>query len=217
MKTYKIHLIRSGYTKGNLEGRYIGHTDEPLCEEGVAAIHDLLNSYAYPKPEAVFCSPLARCLQTAALIYPEREATPIADMIECDFGEFEGHTADELAKYPEFAEWLRGGSRTAPPHGESSGAFTARICACFVKIVDGMLSSGVRETAIVTHGGVIMTLLAAFGLPEMQMHEWRHPPGCGFTVNIIPSVWTSSRKVEVFAEIPLEPDDEYEDEEDELY
>ena len=29
-----VYLIRHGKTKGNLEGRYIGTTDEPLCEEG---------------------------------------------------------------------------------------------------------------------------------------------------------------------------------------
>lgn len=30
----KIYMIRHGKTAGNLKGRYIGTTDEPLCEEG---------------------------------------------------------------------------------------------------------------------------------------------------------------------------------------
>ena len=34
MRNYKIYLIRNGLTQGALEGRYIGHTDESLCEEG---------------------------------------------------------------------------------------------------------------------------------------------------------------------------------------
>ena len=34
MKTYTIHLLRHALTRGNLEGRYIGQTDEPLCREG---------------------------------------------------------------------------------------------------------------------------------------------------------------------------------------
>ena len=34
----KILLIRHGKTQGNLERRYIGRTDEPLCEAGRAAL-----------------------------------------------------------------------------------------------------------------------------------------------------------------------------------
>lgn len=211
MKTFKIHLIRSSYTGGNLEGRYIGHTDEPLCEQGIASLENLIEDFQYPSAEVVFSSPLLRCLQTAKMIYPEKEATVISEMIECNFGEFEGYSAEELAEYPEFAQWLKGDGQTAPPHGESSSDFSRRVCSSLVKIADGMLQSGVGEIAIVTHGGVIMTLLAAFGLPERPMHEWRHPPSCGFTLNIIPSIWQNSRKAEVFAEIPLEPENLYAD------
>lgn len=202
MKTYKIHLIRSSYTKSNLEGRYIGHTDEELCAEGLAGIEQLLQEAKYPEAEVVLTSPLKRCVETCEKIYPEKTATPVRELIECDFGEFDGLSAQELEKYPEFAEWLKGGADAAPPHGESGGEFSRRVCSCFIKIVDGMLSTGITNTAIVTHGGVIMTLLAAFGLPEMPSHEWRMPPACGYTLNIIPSIWVNSRKAEVFAEIP---------------
>ena len=41
MKTYQIHLIRHAVTKGNLEGRYIGHTDESVCEEGMAQLDEM--------------------------------------------------------------------------------------------------------------------------------------------------------------------------------
>ena len=35
MKTYTVYLIRHALTQGNLEGRYIGQTDESLCKEGI--------------------------------------------------------------------------------------------------------------------------------------------------------------------------------------
>ena len=38
MKNYRLYLIRHGITSGNLEGKYIGTTDLPLCEEGEDAI-----------------------------------------------------------------------------------------------------------------------------------------------------------------------------------
>ena len=34
----KLIFIRHGKTAGNLERRYIGRTDEPLCDEGIAEI-----------------------------------------------------------------------------------------------------------------------------------------------------------------------------------
>ena len=39
----EILFIRHGSTAGNLEKRYIGRTDEPLCEVGIAQIEALAN------------------------------------------------------------------------------------------------------------------------------------------------------------------------------
>ena len=62
----KVVLIRHSKTAGNLLGRYIGTTDEPLCEEGIR----LLENRSYPAAELVYVSPMKRCRETAALIYP---------------------------------------------------------------------------------------------------------------------------------------------------
>ena len=53
MKSYKIHLIRNGLTEGNLNGLYIGRTDEPLCPQGLAGLMDLKNNYGYPLADYV--------------------------------------------------------------------------------------------------------------------------------------------------------------------
>ena len=51
----KIYLIRHGMTAGNREKRYVGcHTDEDLCEEGIAQIQ----SNEYPRAEHVCMSVL---------------------------------------------------------------------------------------------------------------------------------------------------------------
>ena len=39
----KIVLIRHGATAGNIEKRYIGTTDEPLCDTGTAQIHEYMS------------------------------------------------------------------------------------------------------------------------------------------------------------------------------
>lgn len=202
MKTYKIYLIRNGLTQGSIEGRYIGHTDEDLCETGRKQIIELATTGYFPEVEAVFSSPLKRCVQTAKLIYPDKEPILMKELMECDFGEFEGMTADELANEPTFKDWLKGGKDAAPPFGESNGDFSTRVCNGFIRIIDGVLKSGTRECAIVTHGGIIMTILAAFGLPEAPMTDWRVPSGCGYTLNLDAGIWSRVRKIEVIDEIP---------------
>ena len=172
MKTYQIHLIRNGRTDDSTSGRYIGHTDAILSPEGVAELHRLKEQADYPYVEAVFTSPLKRCTQTAHAIYPEREAIVMRELIEYDFGEYEGKTPEQL------------------------------------KIAEGMMKTNVTNAAIVTHGGVIMTILAAFGIPELPMPEWRTPSGCGYTVRITPSIWMRGQKAEVIAEIPTFPQEE---------
>ena len=51
MKSYYIYLIRNGMTAENNDGKYIGHTDVPLCEEGKRQLKDMAESYEYPEPE----------------------------------------------------------------------------------------------------------------------------------------------------------------------
>lgn len=203
-------MIRNALTSSNLEGKYIGHTDVPLSDEGIHQLNTLKSEYEYPEVEAVFTSPLQRCKKTANIIYPNNNAIEIYDLIECNFGEFEGKSADELKEDELFSRWLAGEKDVEPPFGESNEAFAKRISNCFIKIVDGLLKSGTTSASIVTHGGVILYIMAAFALPEAPMHEWLTPNGCGYSLRINPSIWTSGRKLEAFAEIPaVENDDKY--------
>lgn len=208
MKTYKIHLIRNALTQENIEGRYLGHTDSPLCEQGKDQLEQLIEQYKFPDAQVVFSSPLKRCIDTARMIWPDKEPVPMPDLIEYNFGEFDGKTAEELELHPLFPKWLAGDPEVDPPFGENQQAFGKRICDGFEKIVDGMLKSGIESTAVVTHGGVIMQLMARYALPEAKAHEWITPSGCGYTIRITPSVWMGGQKVEASCEIP-EPERDF--------
>ena len=205
MKTYTIHFIRHALTKGNIEGRYIGQTDEELCQEGLKQLEAMKKDCNYPVPDVVFTSSLKRCVQTAKILFPHKTPIEMRGFEECDFGEFEGHTADELEPYEEFSQWLSGGEDARPLNGESNAEFATRVCDCFIKTVDGMIKTGTRTAAIVTHGGVMMSILAAFGVPELPMTEWLCPSCCGYTIRITPSLWSNTKKFEVINEIPAEP------------
>lgn len=217
MKSYYIQLIRNGLTAGNVGGRYIGHTDEELSAEGIEQINQMKTDYKYPMVEAVFSSPLKRCTQTAKLIYPNCDPIIIDGFIEYNFGEFEGKSAEELESHPVFPDWLAGKKGVSPPFGESNEEFSQRIAQTMIKVIDGIIQSGITKTAIVTHGGVIMALLSMFGLPEASMHEWLTPGGCGYTIRVTPSLWSQGRKFEVFAQIPeIEGEDEFRDIDDDF-
>lgn len=205
MKTYKIHLIRHGISEGSTEGQYIGHTDVSLTEEGRYQLTAMKRDYEYPAVQAVLCSPLNRCLETAKILYPDIQPLIFENLIEYDFGEFEGLTADDLKSEPEFAAWLAGGPDAQAPFGESNEGFQKRITRCFYDIVNGIIKADSQSVAIITHGGVIMTIMQMFALPEAPMHEWLTPNGCGYTLNVIPSLWGNTKKVEAYAEIPLKP------------
>ena len=74
----EIWLIRHGMTEGNRYQRYIGKTDELLCEEG----KEKLKEFFYPEPEAVFVSPLVRCRETAEILFPEKKLRIIDQLAE---------------------------------------------------------------------------------------------------------------------------------------
>ena len=118
----KIWLIRHGMTEGNRYQRYIGVTDEPLCEEG----RELLGKFTYPKPQAVFVSPLKRCLETAAILFGDPKVRIIDQLAECDFGEFENKNYKELSGDPRYQAWIDSNGILAFPGGESKDECATR-------------------------------------------------------------------------------------------
>mgnify|MGYP000815408110 CR=1 FL=1 len=94
----KIAMIRHGKTYGNTLGRYIGVTDEPLCEEGKKE----LEQRTMDTVELLFVSPLKRCLETADVLYPYAKQVKIPEFAECNFGEFENKNYQELKEKVDF-------------------------------------------------------------------------------------------------------------------
>ncbi|MBQ9679885.1 MAG: histidine phosphatase family protein [Ruminococcus sp.] len=204
MKSYYIHLIRHGAISPTLNGRYIGATDVPLSDEGKLNIRRLSATLDYPYAKVVFTSPLKRCTQTAKIIYPDIEALAIEQLAECNFGEWENKTADELKGNNVFAKWLAGDNDVKPPRGESPADFTRRICLMFESIVDGLIKTGTTDAAIITHGGVMNTLLAVYGLPQAKPFDWACDSGYGYSMRITPMLWMRDKVAEVYDRIPKE-------------
>lgn len=204
MKSYIIHFIRHGAIDETLSGKYIGTTDVPLSEKGRLDLKKLDYEYRYPGTQVVFTSPLKRCTETCKILYPELNPLSITALSECNFGEWEGKTAEELKNDPDFEKWLAGDNSVKPPRGESNADFTRRICRMFDSIVEGLMKTGTTESVIVTHGGVIMTLLAVYGLPQAKPFEWTMDNGFGYSLRVTPMLWQRDKVCEVFRTIPME-------------
>ena len=168
-----VYLIRHGKTRGNLEGRYIGRTDQPLCPQGRVE----LQGRTGPAADRVIVSPLLRCRETAALLYPGRDVKVVDGLREADFGAFEGHTYEELKDDPRYRAWLDGAGEAAPPGGESKAEQQARTVRAFQKVMAVCRED--ERVAFVVHGGTIMCLLEALE-PSHRFYHWQAPNGGGF-------------------------------------
>lgn len=171
----KINLIRHGQTAGNLESRYIGTTDEPLCSAGMEA----LRSRRYPAHGVLICSPMKRCIQTAQTIYPGVKPTIMHELRECYFGAFEGKNYRELNGDPVYQRWIDSGGNLPFPGGESPEEFRARCCAGFARAVAE--NHSVDIITFVVHGGTIMAVMERFAVPRRGYFDWRCANGCGFS------------------------------------
>ena len=158
----KLWLIRHGKTEGNKLSRYIGTTDEPLCQEGTEFLHKM----DYPKVQAVYVSPLKRCVQTAEILFPGEPVHIIEELAECDFGEFENKNYKELEGNPHYQEWIDSNGTLPFPGGESREGFKSRNLRGFDRVVSGCIRSHVAEAALVIHGGTIMNIMEAYALPR---------------------------------------------------
>lgn len=152
----KITLIRHGMTAGNLEKRYIGVTDEPLCETGVSEV----SKRSYPAADIVIISPLLRCKMTAELIYPNRDFIVIDDLKETDFGDFEGKNYIELSSNEDYQRWIDSGGELPFPNGESKEIANKRALGGFEEVLS--LTENYSNVSIVTHGGTIMAILSYY-------------------------------------------------------
>jgi ribonuclease H / adenosylcobalamin/alpha-ribazole phosphatase len=158
----RIILVRHGETALTAQGRYSGRGDVPLSEQGEAQAMAAGGRVAGIAREvtAVVTSPLARCVRTAELIAAEvggADVTVMPDLIECDFGEWEGLTFAEAQEgWPDAMNaWLDSPS-VAPPGGESFEAVAKRSRAVLGTVL-GSYPSGV--VVLVSHVSPIKLIL----------------------------------------------------------
>ena len=206
MKSYTIHLIRHGLCEGNSLGRYIGRTESPLCMDGIRELIDLKTKATYPYANSFYASPSTRCVDSLKILYPDAQPEVILEMAEIDFGDWENKTARELENDQSFKDWLAGKEGVHPPNGESNLVFMQRVCKGFETLVTNMLFTGQTSAVLVTHAGVIMTIMSLYGLPKAPMSDWAMANGNGYSIRFDASNWSRANICEAFQMLPIVDD-----------
>ncbi|MCD7981863.1 MAG: histidine phosphatase family protein [Clostridiales bacterium] len=185
----EILLLRHGMTQGNLERRYVGRTDEPLLPSAAEELEH--SEYRCFCPELVYVSPLLRCRQTAEILFPELMCgeSELNRLIICeglkemDFGIFEYKTYEELKGQSAYRDWIDSNGTAAVPGGESGTGFRERCREAFLICLRDAEHRGAEKIAVVTHGGVIMSIMEAFARPRADYYHWQLQNGRGYQVH----------------------------------
>ncbi len=155
-----VTLVRHGETAWSASGRHTGRTDIPLTAVGertATALHDRLAGQTFDR---VFTSPLQRAARTCALAGFGDRAVVDPDLLEWDYGDFEGKTTREiLAERP---GWLI--FRDGCPHGEAAADVGVRVDRVIARL------RAVEDRAIVFSSAHVLRVLTArwLGLPPAE-------------------------------------------------
>jgi broad specificity phosphatase PhoE len=146
-----VTLVRHGETAWSASGRHTGRTDIPLTEEGerkAGRLSERLKGVAFDR---VFTSPLQRAARTCALAGFGERAKVDPDLVEWDYGDYEGRkTSEILAERP---GWLL--FRDGCPNGEQPANVGARADRVIARL------RAADDRAIVFSSGHILRVLAA--------------------------------------------------------
>jgi broad specificity phosphatase PhoE len=152
-----VFAIRHGETSWSRAGRHTGRTDVPLTEAGRAGAKALGAILARSDIVRVLSSPLQRARDTCMLAGLGERVELDADLVEWDYGDYEGLTPDEIeVRAPGWLIFANG-----CPNGEHPADVEARVDRTIAKL---RRMSGC--VAVFGHGHLLRVLAARWiGLP----------------------------------------------------
>jgi broad specificity phosphatase PhoE len=156
-----VYVIRHGETAWSLSGQHTGTTDIPLTENGRRLAVRLAPVLARETFAQVFTSPMQRARDTCALAGVGDKATIDPDLMEWNYGAYEGVTSDTIHTSSPGWQIFRDGA----PGGETPEQVAARADRVIAR---ARAVSG--NVALFAHGHVLRVLVA----------RWiGFPPGAG--------------------------------------
>jgi probable phosphoglycerate mutase len=147
----EVWLVRHAETEWSRSGKHTGRTDVPLTDAGrerATALGALMGDRAFA---LVLSSPLGRARETARLAGFGDRCGVREDLLEWDYGDYEGiTTADIRTERPDWYHW-----RDGVPHGETADEVGAR---CDRVVAEVLATDG--DVALFAHGHILRALAA---------------------------------------------------------
>lgn len=151
----KITLVRHAEVIEEYQGKYNGHIDIPLSQNGKLQAKKLAFKLKDEKFDKIYCSDLIRARETLNAFKYATKPIFSEKLREKSWGIHEGKSFDEIQKmgikYENFEQWI------SDLDGESTQAYTKQVKQYFYTTILAQKSPNIL---IVTHSGFIKTLLS---------------------------------------------------------
>ncbi|EPK5022148.1 histidine phosphatase family protein [Pseudomonas sp. AAC] len=177
----RIVLTRHGHVDWIAPERFRGRAELPLSDLGkrqaLAVARRIAETW---QPDAIYTSPLSRCVDTGAAIARATGAPvqALEGLADTDYGQWQGLTHEEVRqRWPEeHRTWLEAPDLAAIPDGES----LADVLARGTKVLREVLHRHAGKTLVlVGHDSINrVLLLQALGLPLSRYWRLKQEPCC---------------------------------------
>jgi len=187
-----LTLVRHGQTEWSPSDRHTGRRDIPLTDQGREQARHAGTRLSHLKPALVLSSPLQRAAETARLAGFGNQVEIDADLMEWNYGKYEGRTSAEV--FEERPDWqlFRDGcpdGETPAQVAERADRVIARVRGCGGDAIAFAHRNLCRVLAArwiglsASHGRLLIMNAAAtcvlgydHGLDEPAVLRWNLPP-----------------------------------------
>ena len=147
----KVFLVRHGETAWSLSGQHTGTTDLPLTDNGRRRAEQMRPVLAKNAFRLALCSPMQRARETCELAGLGDKAVIDPDLLEWNYGEYEGLTTEQI--HEGAPDWLL--FRDGCPGGETPEQVGVRVDRVIARLraVNG-------NVVLFAHGHVLRVLVA---------------------------------------------------------
>lgn len=166
--------IRHGETDDNVAHRIQGRSETSLNANGRQQVERLAEHLSVQGSCALWCSPMKRAVETAQILASRlsiAQAQVFDGVVEIELGRFVGRRLPELAKDPDWQNYLSRPYGARFPGGESFEELSMRVKAACQYILE---HENADTILVVSHGGVMACLLSQLmGIDEQAYHRLR--------------------------------------------
>jgi broad specificity phosphatase PhoE len=149
----QLLVVRHGQTEWSAVGKHTGRSDIALTDQGRAEARDAATTLDGWNIVRAWTSPLARARETADIVSPACGVTVDDDLLEWDYGVFEGETTVQTRRsIPGWSVWTHTivGGETVEQVGERADRFLQRF--------ESEVTSG--NGVVFAHGHLLAVLIA---------------------------------------------------------